>query len=118
MKTFLLRIVTPTGDLYSGEVEYLCVNTYDGKKGIMHGACECVEAIYPGEIIVKTSVVESRFKSGEGIMCVAKNGVTIALDTCNVIEIGDNSVSDEDDKQFNKLKVKLVSSIKKIKKDK
>ena len=38
MSTFELRIVTPDGLFYSGEVEYLSVQTTDGRVGFMRGA--------------------------------------------------------------------------------
>ena len=47
MKTFLLKISSPEGDLFSGEVTRLCVRGTEGELAVMAGHIPFVTAIKP-----------------------------------------------------------------------
>lgn len=115
MKTFLLHIVTPERDFYSGEIEYLSVNTPDGKAGFLCGASPRVLLLSAGEIVVKTSVVETRMTAGDGIVNVTGDGITVVTESCRLADDGENSdvqaVSDEG-KEYKRMRAKLATAVK------
>lgn len=47
MKTFLLKIASPEGDLFSGEVTRFCVRGTEGELAVMAGHIPFVTAIKP-----------------------------------------------------------------------
>ncbi|MCH5350466.1 MAG: hypothetical protein J1F39_00660, partial [Clostridiales bacterium] len=82
MSTFLLKIVTPSSDFYTGEIDYLCIDTPDGKQGFLSGALPRVGIISRGAIEITTSVLKMRAICGDGIYKVDKSGVLILVDSC------------------------------------
>ncbi|MCH5162537.1 MAG: hypothetical protein J1G38_03510 [Clostridiales bacterium] len=77
-----MHIVTPSSDFYTGEIEYLCVDTPDGKVGIMHGAISRIAVLSAGCIEIKTPVLEQRAYCGDGLFFVNSDGVTILTEKC------------------------------------
>lgn len=82
MNTFNLRIVTPDGDFYSGEVEYISVDTPDGKVGYLHGAMPRVAVLSAGRMDIKTSVLDIGVACGDGLIYIDSDGITVITGTC------------------------------------
>ncbi len=115
--TFKLRIVTPESDFYSGEIEYLCIDTPDGKQGIMRGALPRVIVLSKGRIEIKTSVVDTVILCGDGLVYVSDDGVTILSENCRY-EDGDEEVeiAPHDDRTLDTAKAKIAMTVGKMKK--
>ena len=118
MSTFLLHIVTPESDFYTGEVEYLNVNTPDGQAGFLSGASPRVLLLTAGEITVKTSVVETKITTGDGIISVTDAGVTIVTESCKYSDDkADNTVipsQASDTKTYKRMRAKLAATVRKM----
>ena len=82
MNSFLLHIVTPDNDFYTGEIEYLCVDTPNGKEGFMHGAASSIAVLKAGIIDIKTSVLELKAICGDGLIYVDRDSVTVLTEHC------------------------------------
>ena len=77
MNTFLLKIVTPKRDFYTGEIDYLCIDTPDGKQGFLRGALPRVGVISRGTAEITTSVLKLKAFCGDGIYKVDDRGVLL-----------------------------------------
>lgn len=123
MKTFFLRVVTPYGEAYSGEVEYLRVDTPDGKLGLMSGALPRVIALSAGEICAKTSLYEYNAVSSGGLLSIGNDGaMTVLTEKCVLRDKKDDDPpetdkSDRDSavREYKMAKAQINSSIKKLK---
>ena len=82
MNTFDLKILTPIGSFYSGEVGYLSVDTPDGRVGFLRGAAPRVSILSSGTIIIKTSVIDINIICGDGMIIVNTDGVVILSEKC------------------------------------
>ncbi len=120
MSTFRLHIVTPTKDFYSGEVEYVSVDTPDGKEGFLKDALPRVAILSRGCIEVKTSVLEMRIICGDGLVSVTESGVTVLSEFCRFEDedSGDESETGDvlSEEEYKRVKAKLGSSIKNMRK--
>ena len=94
MSTFPLRIITPAGEFYSGEVEYLGATTTDGRIGFMRGALPRVCVLVGGRIDIKTSVIEMSAVSGNGVINIASDGITVVTESCRFSNDGSDDVSE------------------------
>lgn len=122
MNSFHLHIITPISDFYSGEIEYLSVNGPDGRFGILHGAMPRVANISAGVIEIKTPVLNMRVISGDGVICIGKNNVTILTDSCKNEGDADNNADGnvtedyvKSQREYKAARAKIASSIKKHK---
>ena len=77
-----MHIVTPYSDFYTGDIEYLCVDTPNGKEGFLIGALPRIAVLSAGCIDIKTSVLELKAYCGAGIVCVSADGITVLTEKC------------------------------------
>lgn len=126
MSTFKLSISTPDRLFYSGDVEYLSVDTPSGRTGIMRGALSRICAVKAGRIDVKSAAVAESYYCGNGIMSVNHDGVEILLSSCsrNKDDISSDGATaadgqsvdkTENGREFKYAKAKIASSIIKMK---
>ncbi len=121
MSAFHLRIVTPSSDFYSGEIEYLSVDTPDGKMGLMKNALPRVALISAGEIDIKSSVIQNKFICGEGLIIVEKSGVTILTEKCRLAGEEEEPVTTDEEnaiasaRELKIAKARIAASMKKMK---
>lgn len=108
MSTFKIHILTPTSDFYSGEIDYMCVDTPDGKVGLMRGALPRVAAVSAGEIDIKTAVLQLKARCGDGFMTVEKDGVTVLVESCAFD--GDEPAQADDDREKSMREYKLAKA--------
>ena len=123
MSTFYLRIATPTREVYSGEVEYLSVNTPTGRAGFMRGAIPRVAVVSEGRIEIKSTAVDDKLLCGDGIMQITPHGVNLLLPYCR----HESDAADEqsnlsgaekkptDGRNYRYAKARIASSILKMK---
>ena len=120
MNSFRLHIVTPDSDFYTGDIEYLCVDTPNGKEGFMHGALPRIAVLSAGSIEIKTSVLELKAHCGGGLVYVNRDGITVLTENCRFDGDEDEGLSKEEeyksasDNEYKTAKVKLAQSIKRM----
>lgn len=112
MTTFDLTIVTPSGEAFSGETEYLSVMLPDGRAGFMRGALPRICVLAAGEVKVKSPWEEKSFICGDGILRIADGGASIITSECKDVKNSDMTQSKADnDGQIEYAKVKIASAI-------
>lgn len=111
MSAFGLTIVTPSGQAFSGDVEYLSVPLSDGRAGFMRGALPRVCVLSAGEIKATLSQSEKRFMCGDGILRVSVDGITVITSACKDTSSVQIANDKTDDDQIKYAKVKIASSI-------
>ncbi|MCH5165155.1 MAG: hypothetical protein J1G01_02010 [Clostridiales bacterium] len=123
MSTFYLRINTPTREVYSGEVEYLSVNTPTGRAGFMRGALPRIAVVSEGRIEIKSTAVDDKLRCGDGIMQLTSNGVNLLLPYCrhesdetdDDIHLSETGKKPTDERNYRYAKARIASSILKMK---
>lgn len=111
MSTFDLTIVTPSGEAFSGDVEYLSVPLSDGRAGFMRGALPRVCVLAAGEIKATLPQSEKRFMCGDGIVRVSKSGISVLTSECKDMSATQIAQDKADDEQIKYAKVKIASAI-------
>ena len=81
MKSFRLEIVTPDGQFYSGDAEYLSLRTISGEVGIMAGHTDYLNALGMGEARVTINGETRRAACIGGMVSVADGRVTVVATT-------------------------------------
>ena len=114
MNMFSLKILTPTGTFYAGEVDYISADTPDGKVGFLRGAAPRVLILSSGKITVKTSVIDLDIVCGDGMIIVNADGIVVLSEKCryeNDEEIKEPDMDDVNAKSMNEhLKIKAMRS--------
>lgn len=81
MANFTLEIVTPTGNKFSKEVEFLKVRTTEGDMGILPNHAPFVAALKPEEIKIRIEKGnEELYYISNGFIEINNNKVTIIVD--------------------------------------
>lgn len=82
MKTFKLRILTPTGPLYQGDCTSIVIPTSDGMYGVLADHCNVVGAVSTGqmEITYKTDEVR-RAAVSSGVFKVEDGNVLLLVES-------------------------------------
>ncbi len=120
MNKFHLHIVTPDKDFYSGDIEYLCVDTPDGKEGFLHGAMPRVVVLCEGSITIKTAVLELTAFCGSGLVCVGDDGVTVLTERCRFSDeenVVDTDTADDGAaslREYRAAKARIASTVSKL----
>ncbi len=73
MKTFHLRITSPDGDNFAGEVEMLSLRGTEGDLAIMAGHIPFVTAVVPCTLKIETAEEEILADVGGGLLSVSNN---------------------------------------------
>ncbi len=71
MNTFKLRITSPDGDQFSGDVVMLSVRGTEGDLAVMAGHIPFVTAVKPGRLKVETEEDEFYAEIGGGLLSVS-----------------------------------------------
>ena len=74
MNSFSLRIVTPEGEIYSGEAKSITLSTIDGEVQILAGHADYFSALACGRVKIVTSDSEERRGSSSGGFLTVKAG--------------------------------------------
>ncbi|MDE5592621.1 MAG: hypothetical protein K2I75_01670 [Clostridiales bacterium] len=117
MSTFALRIATPAHDVFSGNVDYVSVNTPDGRVGFLRGALSRVAVLSEGVIEVTVGDEKIRLYSSDGILSITADGITIVASDCYDLaqEQADGATADDDAVRYKYAKARITSSLIKMK---
>ncbi len=77
MKTFHLRVTSPDGDNFAGEVEMLSLRGTEGDLAIMAGHIPFVTAVVPCTLKIETEEDEIVAEVGGGILSVSAEGTVL-----------------------------------------
>lgn len=81
MANFRLEIVTPTGKIYSKDIEFVLVRTTEGNMGILPNHSPFVAALDVGEMMVREEKgKEISYYVSEGFLEISNNKVIILAD--------------------------------------
>ncbi|MCM1367293.1 MAG: hypothetical protein NC184_00570 [Roseburia sp.] len=117
MSAFRFRIITPEREFYSGEIEYFAAYAPDGKIGFLHGAMPRIVSLSAGRIEFKTSVLGMSAICGDGLIKIDGDGITVVTESCRFENepAPTESAAKSDKTVFDKAKVRIASSFKKLK---
>lgn len=80
MNTFHLSIITPLGEVYSGEIESLVAPGEEGHLGVMAHHAPMIAALQQGSLVTRTGEQASYYAAGHGVLEVAENKVLVLID--------------------------------------
>lgn len=81
MTNFNLKLITPEGEGYEGEITEASIPTPDGQISILANHMPLITLVSPGEIKLKTSSKEHYLATEGGVAYVAKGLLKILADT-------------------------------------
>ena len=81
MKTFLLEIYTPYGKYFDRYVEEVIVPTEEYVLGILPGHAPLIAKVRLGKLEIIREGERSIYATGEGLINVKKDGVTLLVDS-------------------------------------
>jgi F-type H+-transporting ATPase subunit epsilon len=84
--TFKLTVVSPEGELYSGEVDMVLAPGIDGQLGILPNHAPLITQLATGELRVRVGEEEYYFAIHGGFMHVLPDAVTILADVAERAE--------------------------------
>ncbi|MDE6617550.1 MAG: hypothetical protein K2K13_00780 [Clostridiales bacterium] len=117
MSTFALRIATPARDVFSGNVDYVSVNTPDGRAGFLRGALPRVAVLKEGVIEVTVGEEKISLYSTDGIFSITTDGMTVVASDCyDLAQAQDDSAQlDDNAVRYKYAKARIASSLIKMK---
>ena len=117
MSTFALHIVSPVRDIFSGTVDYVSLNTPDGRAGFLRGALSRVAVLSEGVIEIAVGEEKLSFYCGDGIYSVNDGGMTIAVCECYDLDKPENDgpINEVSARQYKYAKARIASSLIKMK---
>ena len=117
MSTFSLRSVTPDRDVFSGMVDYVSLDTTDGRVGFLRGALPRVAVLKQGLIEVTIGKDKISFYTSDGVYNITKSGITIASSDCYDISAGREKEADTEQsgRNVDYAKARIASSMMKMK---
>lgn len=95
--SFSLRIATPALDVFSGTVDYVSLNTPDGRAGFLRGALPRVAVLSAGPIEITVGDEKIKFYGADGIYSITDGGMTIITSTCHDSEKPQQDIERVDD---------------------
>lgn len=112
-----MRIATPARDVFSGNVDYVSVNTPDGRAGFLRGALPRVAVLSEGVIEVTVGDEKISLYSTDGIFSITADGMTVVASDCydlaqaqdDGFPLNDNAV------RYKYAKARIASSLIKMK---
>lgn len=118
MSTFALRIATPARDVFSGNVDYVSVNTHDGRAGFLRGALPRVAVISEGVIEITVGDEKMSIYSTDGILSITADGmIIVASDSYDLAQSQDENalLDDSAGLRYKYAKARIASSLIKMK---
>ncbi len=118
MSSFYLRIATPDADRFSGRVEYVSLDTPDGRIGLMRGALARIAVLDAGRIEITDGGTKKIFVCGDGLVRVDAGGVTVLTSKCGPQDENEDAADKGSVSDLKLAKVAIASSLKKMKEKK
>ncbi|MDE6029648.1 MAG: hypothetical protein K2F90_04945 [Clostridiales bacterium] len=118
MSTFALRIATPARDVFSGNVDYVSLNTPDGRAGFLRGALPRVAVLSEGVIEVTVGDEKINLYSADGIFSITADGMTVVASDCyDLAQAQEDGVQSNDGAslKYKYAKARIASSLIKMK---
>ncbi|MDE7165389.1 MAG: hypothetical protein K2O04_08225 [Clostridiales bacterium] len=116
--SFSLRIATPALDVFSGTVDYVSLNTPDGRAGFLRGALPRVAVLSAGIIEITVGDEKISLYGADGIFSISSDGMTIVTSSCYDSEQPQQEIEPVDSnagRQERYAKARIASSLIKMK---
>jgi len=104
MKNFILKLITPSGIAFDGEIAEASLPTPDGQITILADHKPIITQVIPGEIIIKKSGKETYLATEGGVAYISKNFLKILADTAESADSLDLAKIEEAKKKAEHLK--------------
>lgn len=93
--TLKLEIVTPTGTVYSDEVDMVILSGVEGRMGILPHHVRLMTQLLPGELIVRKDGHEEVLAVGEGLVEITGKSVAIVTNMAVAAQDIDEAAAEE-----------------------
>ena len=116
--SFSLHIATPALDVFSGTVDYVSLNTPDGRAGFLRGALPRIAVLSAGTIEITVGDEKITFYCDDGIFGITSDGMTIVTSSCYDSENAQHSttfINDNAGLQEKYAKARIASTLIKMK---
>jgi F-type H+-transporting ATPase subunit epsilon len=93
--TLKLEIVTPTGKVYSDDVDMVVLSGVEGRMGILPHHVRLMTQLMPGELIVRKNEHEEVMAVGEGLVEITGKSVAIVTNMAVTAQDIDEAAAEE-----------------------
>ena len=108
--TLKLEIVTPTGKVYSDDVDMVVLSGVEGRMGILPHHVRLMTQLIPGELIVRKNEHEEVLAVGEGLVEITGQSVAIVTNMAvSAQDIDEAAVEEARQRAAARLREKLSS---------
>jgi F-type H+-transporting ATPase subunit epsilon len=108
--TLKLEIVTPTGRVYSDDVDMVVLSGVEGRMGILPHHVRLMTQLMPGELIVRKNEHEEVLAVGEGLVEITGQSVAIVTNMAvSAQDIDEAAVEEARQRAAARLREKLSS---------
>jgi F-type H+-transporting ATPase subunit epsilon len=108
--TLKLEIVTPTGKVYSDDVDMVVLSGVEGRMGILPHHVRLMTQLIPGELIVRKNEHEEVLAVGEGLVEITGQSVAIVTNMAvSAQDIDEAAVEEARQRATARLREKLSS---------
>lgn len=108
--TLKLEIVTPTGKVYSDDVDMVVLSGVEGRMGILPHHVRLMTQLMPGELIVRKNEHEEVLAVGEGLVEITGQSVAIVTNMAvSAKDIDEAAVEEARQRAAARLREKLSS---------
>jgi F-type H+-transporting ATPase subunit epsilon len=108
--TLKLEIVTPTGKVYSDDVDMVVLSGAEGRMGILPHHVRLMTQLMPGELIVRKNEHEEVLAVGEGLVEITGQSVAIVTNMAvSAKDIDEAAVEEARQRATARLREKLSS---------
>ena len=95
MKSFTLKLITPAGVAFEGEIGQASIPTPDGQLTILPNHMPIMTLLAPGEIRIQTGNKEHYLSTEGGVAYISKNLLKILADTAESADTLDQAKIEE-----------------------
>ncbi len=93
--TLKLEIVTPTGKVYSDDVDMVILSGVEGRMGILPHHVRLMTQLMPGALIVRKNEHEDVLAVGEGLVEITGKSVAIVTNMAVAVQDIDEAAAEE-----------------------
>lgn len=118
MSTFALRIATPVRDVFSGTVDYVSLNTPDGRAGFLRGALPRVAVLTEGVVEITVGDEKMLMYCADGIYSISAGSMTVITSDCYDMaqaQADSDTAEEGSGRQYEYAKARIASSLIKMK---
>ncbi len=111
MKNFSLKLITPVGNAYEGEVSEASIPTPDGQITVLAGHMPVMTLVSPGEIKLKIGSKEHFLATEGGVAYIANNLLKILADTAESADSLDEAKIKEAKEKAQKMLANITDEV-------